>query len=354
MIQTTLPLPVIILWHTRRNVFQSLLKDVFQTPYTYVDDPESLMSRGMSQLKIVYAILAIVTVSGATSLLTLNSYINSRYSKLSRELAQLNLSFHLPYPFRYPIDVKNSIYFRWIAFMGQLLSLFFTVYFVVALFYVGIILLIQTLEHIQAVIYVISNIKEASWELYLELQSIDSLLKPTETNLNSCLSLCFKMIFKRHQDLVRWQNLFIALIESAAGILFISVGISIALNLMTVMNPEPKIPGWAFYSLIFLIGELLGMWVFCILGQLIVDMSEQLSFSIYSTEWYTWSRDVNMDLIIFLGLLQRPLEIKLWGSFSVRFTSFKAVIDFSTMIYRISTIKKIRADMKNGSCRIVK
>nr|AXX83010.1 odorant receptor [Yemma signatus] len=149
-----------------------------------------------------------------------------------------------------------------------------------------------------------------------------------------CLENCLKKNFCHHQKLIRLFHLFQDVLSWPIGYAYFTGTIVIALSLLSIKTGT-SLPGTAATSLMMCILEVCIMAMLSFLGQRMIDLNEDLRFSIYSLKWFMVQNGVKLDLMILQEMTLRPVELKGFGLVTCNLDTFANVMNSAYSYYNL-------------------
>lgn len=154
-----------------------------------------------------------------------------------------------------------------------------------------------------------------------------------------------KLITKRHCDIITNINLFkdilfhISFSQLATNTMMLLLLFScIRLNIEPIMGIVP---------IIFVMSEL---FLLCYFGEIIQTSMENLSESLYQTNWYDLSLNDQTSFLIVLGMMQRTYGLKAAGLYKINLYTYIQVIFYFLIFFYIQIVLKIYfLGNKNGN-----
>uniref|UniRef100_A0A3F2ZDG9 Odorant receptor n=1 Tax=Lutzomyia longipalpis TaxID=7200 RepID=A0A3F2ZDG9_LUTLO len=144
-----------------------------------------------------------------------------------------------------------------------------------------------------------------------------------------------KKVIKKHCSVINNFNLFSEIFSETSFMVLFANCVSFLFGFSFLMNYSSDIINY----MLIVAGTMLSLHV-CILGEVISIKSENLSETLYQTNWYELSlKDQKMFLII-LGMSQREYKLKALGMYDVNLYTFvqisKVAFSYCAVLYSLS------------------
>ncbi|XP_047504985.1 odorant receptor 67c-like [Pieris napi] len=123
----------------------------------------------------------------------------------------------------------------------------------------------------------------------------------------------FTKIIRKHVRLMRYSNTFTNIFKEFFLIQNLAVTIELCLNafMVTVVGREQKTLLANFIA--FLLVALLNAYIFCYLGDKLIEKSEGIALAAYESAWTSWPSDLQRDLLTVIRAAQKPLKLTAGG-----------------------------------------
>ncbi|XP_073979199.1 uncharacterized protein isoform X3 [Rhodnius prolixus] len=108
---------------------------------------------------------------------------------------------------------------------------------------------------------------------------------------------CLKQNIQHYQQIIRVVNLFTEVLRVTGFFVFLGITFVVALSAFIIVTGTAR-PAIVCLTLGIAAAEIGYMTVPCMLGQMIIDLNEQLGFELYNTPWYRCSKDFKQCLNI--------------------------------------------------------
>nr|AXX83041.1 odorant receptor [Yemma signatus] len=254
----------------------------------------------------------------------------------SKELLELHITYELILPLQYPFQINNWFLYA-VVNIVQSYSHFLLGYIYGIGLYLFIITSLDFLRVIHNLISSIKNINFLAELLYLEQVKRKS--NRRKMNLQLCISSTLKKIIKQHQNLKRLQILARDISDALLGLAFFFLMLSIGVSFKAfAKGSEFTLTGKLVQVYISTAIEVLGILMPCILGQVIIDMSEDIKMMLYFADWYKWHRFVVRDVLIFQEASKIHFELKYFGLFTCSLATFTDIMNCSYKFYSLLRI----------------
>ncbi|XP_073979859.1 uncharacterized protein [Rhodnius prolixus] len=243
-------------------------------------------------LKIGFPLLAFVAMLLAVTAIPLsNEYFGLDDSVM---INKKGVNLWLPLNGWYPFDSSEGLPF-WIAFSLQGISMILVanIYVAGSTTYFTIVLHVIVQYHI--LIWKLRNITKRAMVNYLKIKPYLQGKNRSRPNFEDMefqkqMVFCLKQNIQHYQQIIRVVNLYAEVLKVSGFIVFLCITFIIALSAFIIVTGTAR-PGIVCLTFGIATAELGYMTALCVLGQMIIDLNEQLHFELYNIPWYRCSKD---------------------------------------------------------------
>nr|AST36261.1 putative odorant receptor OR25 [Hedya nubiferana] len=136
----------------------------------------------------------------------------------------------------------------------------------------------------------------------------------------------FKNIIKKHIRLMGYSQDMNNIFGEYFLVQNLVVTLELCLNALmaTMIGFEQKTLLVTFFA--FLCVALLNEYIYCYLGNEMITQSDNLALAAYESSWTSWPLDLQKDLLILLGVAQKPLQLSAGGIVAMSIQTYGQIL----------------------------